>query len=147
MQEDSPVTAKYTQKMHQAGLRNTHVRQQIFAVLQDTDRPLTIQEIVASTDNAHFVSVYRSIDAMRKADIVKMVPQGFKNLFELSDDFRPHHHHATCELCGKTVELQEPELEALMSRITKHAGLLPTKHHFELFGICSVCATSKHKAT
>lgn len=139
MQNNVTAQTKYSQKMRLAGLRNTHVRKSIFGILLETEKPLTIQNIVSKINDAHFVSVYRSIDSMHKAGIVKLVPQGFKNMFELSDIFKPHHHHATCEHCGRTVELQEPTLERLMIEITKKAGLTPTKHHFELFGLCSSC--------
>jgi Fe2+ or Zn2+ uptake regulation protein len=125
--------------MKQSMLRNTHLRQQLFTILLTSDKPLSIQELAPMIRNAHFVSVYRSVDALRKADIIKLVPQGFKNLFELSDAFKPHHHHATCENCGVTTEVRAPELENLMKQLSIKAGLTPTKHHFELYGVCKNC--------
>lgn len=139
VQKNTAIQALYLEKMKIAQLRNTHVRQALFDVMLESDKPLTIQSLVNQSKGSHFVSIYRSVDAMHRANILKLVPQGFKNAFELSDTFRPHHHHATCEKCGKTVELHEPELEELMISITKKSGLTPTKHHFELFGLCEDC--------
>jgi Fe2+ or Zn2+ uptake regulation protein len=125
--------------MKRSNLRITHVRQELFSLLKQADKPLTVQELVNRSKGSHFVSVYRSIDAMHKAGIIKQVPRGFKNLFELSDTYRPHHHHATCEGCGKSTSVHDPRLELLMSRLSKNSGLKPTKHTFELFGICHEC--------
>lgn len=126
--------------MSRAKLRLTRVRQEIFDLLSQADRPLSIQELVSASNRGHFVSIYRSIDAMHRAGIVKLVPQGFKNFFELSDTYKPHHHHATCEKCGSSLEIHSPELEKLMKQLALEAGLKPTKHQFELFGVCEACA-------
>lgn len=126
--------------MKQAGLRTTHVRKHIFAVLLGASQPLSIQTIVAQLPTAHYVSIYRSVDALHKAGIIKQVPRGFKNTFELSDMFKPHHHHATCESCGKSVEISDKRLEDLMRLLSVEAGLQPTRHHFELFGVCRLCS-------
>lgn len=143
MQTDFAPRLLYEQAMKQAGLRVTQARRDIFDVLLATTHPLPIQAVANRLEGTvHFVSVYRSIDAMHRAGIVKQVPQGFKNLFELSDLFKPHHHHATCESCGKSVEISEPRLEDLMKQLSLESGLRPTKHHFELFGICQSCIRS-----
>ena len=110
-------------------------------VLSESPHPLAIQEIASRTTDVHFVSVYRSIDALLKAGLIKQVPQGFKNRFELSDTFKPHHHHATCEFCGSSWEINSVELESLMKKLTIEVGLVPTKHHFEIDGVCANCQT------
>ena len=139
MQTKQVLQITFEQEMADASLRITHVRQKMFDLLCTTDRPLTIQEIVANIDGSHFVSVYRSVDALLKAGILKQVPRGFKYLFELSDKFHSHHHHATCESCGSSVEIHDESLEGLMNSLTLKSGLKPTKHHFELFGLCKNC--------
>lgn len=139
MQKPATLQSKFVAKLKEAKLRNTHVRQAIFNTLIESHQPLSIQELSSLIDNAHFVSIYRSVDAMQNASILKMVPRGFKNLFELGDSFKPHHHHVTCEICFKTTEIQDQRLETLMTDITIGAGLKPTTHHFELSGVCTDC--------
>lgn len=142
MQNEFTASSLYITKMKEAGLRNTRVRQQLFQILLRASKPLSIQDLAKRTTNVHFVSVYRSVDAMRKASVIKLVPQGFKSLFELSDSFKPHHHHATCERCGQTTQVTDSELEKSMRQLTIRSGLIPTEHHFELYGICIKCQES-----
>ena len=131
----------FKEKLATHNLRLTGNRQEIFHILTTTDRPLLIQEIIAmSTGSAHFTSIYRSILSLQAAGIVREVPRGFKVYYELGEDFRPHHHHATCERCGKTTPIDDHSVERLLYDLTIKAGLAPTKHHFELFGICQQCS-------
>lgn len=143
MQTDRSVQFIFENEMKIHNLRQTHVRKAIFDKLLISDKPISIQTISKSIDNAHFVSIYRSVDSLLKAGIVKQVPQGFKNLFELSDIFKPHHHHATCEKCGMTTEVHDERVEKLMKELTIKSGLMPTKHHFEMYGICKKCKTTR----
>lgn len=120
-------------------LRFTQVRRAIFTALNDSDSPLTIQEVIAQVPNGHFVSVYRSLDALYDAGLVRQIPQGFKSLYELNDQFKDHHHHLTCTNCGISVEIVDHTLETHMNALTHQYGFTPTEHQFELFGVCSKC--------
>lgn len=132
--------AVFKEKLTTHNLRLTRNRQEIFRILVTADRPLLIQEIIAAnTGPTHFTSIYRSISSLQTANIVREIPRGFKVYYELGEDFRPHHHHATCEKCGKTVPVDNEKVEQLLHDLTIKAGLRPTKHHFELFGVCKQC--------
>lgn len=139
MQNNDLMLITFEREMKKHGLRITSTRQAIFDILRRSNTPLSIQQLVKQINQAHFVSVYRSTHAMYMAGVVRQVPIGFKNLFELSDAFQAHHHHATCEKCGNSQQIHNYELENLMTRLSKESGLLPTKHHFELFGVCQHC--------
>jgi len=138
MQTNTGMTL-FEQTMKSHHMRISNGRRDIFQVLSDASQPLSIQEIVARIDSAHFVSVYRSIDALRKVRIIKQVPQGFKNRYELSDSFKPHHHHISCERCDYSAEINDKRIESLMKELAAKSGLTPTTHHFEMYGICEKC--------
>jgi Fur family ferric uptake transcriptional regulator len=130
----------FTDEMRRANLRITQNRRAIFRILAGSRAPLSIREILARGNRKnHFTSVYRSIETMTRAGILREIPRGFKNLYELGENFQPHHHHATCEKCGKTVVIHDENLEKLMQNLTLRADLTPTIHQFELFGICEKC--------
>lgn len=120
-------------------LRVTAARLEIFSILVTSRSPLTIQQIVTHTKSAHFVSVYRAVDALYKLGVVRQVPQGFKNMFEISDIFRPHHHHATCENCGFSFEIHSKKLESTMEQLANEQGFKANRHHFEIYGLCKAC--------
>jgi Fe2+ or Zn2+ uptake regulation protein len=123
-------------------LRITNARRAVFALLSNSNEPLTIAEIIKSIESAHFVSIYRTMDTLAKAGIVRQVTIGFTTRYELSERFKPHHHHITCEKCGKSVPVESQEVERLMEELTRQAGLRPTSHHFEAYGVCVEHANS-----
>jgi Fe2+ or Zn2+ uptake regulation protein len=140
MQKDK---RRFREEVQNAGLRLTHNRQRIFEVLACTDRPLTVQQIAKIlSGEVHFTSVYRSVETLTQARLLREIPRGFKNYYELGEIFRPHHHHATCEQCGKSMAVNDVRIERLMRELTLRAGLMPTRHNFEMFGVCRECRRS-----
>ncbi len=121
------------------GYSMTRARREVFSLLLTAVSPMTIQEIIHATEGLHFVSVYRTIETLLTIGVVKQVPIGFKNKYEVSDVFKPHHHHVTCERCGISVAVHNESIENLMHQVTISSGMQPTKHHFEAYGICNDC--------
>lgn len=127
------------QILKERGLRLTKVRMLVYVMLQNADTPLSIQQIIDRCNGVHFVSIYRTVEVYLQNGIIKQVPIGFKNKYELSDTFKPHHHHVTCDVCGKSISVNQQSIERLMNSVTQAAGMVPTHHHFEAYGICSAC--------
>lgn len=127
------------ESLKQHSLSMTRVRKEIFSIVLESATPMTMQDIIIAAQRVHYVSVYRTIDTLLQIGVVKQVPIGFKNRYEVSDKFKPHHHHVTCERCGKSVAIHDEKIEQLMKNVTMHTGMQPTKHHFEAYGICSDC--------
>ena len=50
-----------------------------------------------------------------------------------------HHHHLVCRRCGRTVELDAPDLEALARRLGEEQGFSELDHVVEITGLCSGC--------
>ncbi|MCL2451783.1 transcriptional repressor [Candidatus Saccharibacteria bacterium] len=131
---------RFREEMQNAGLRLTRNRRRIFEVLEMVDRPLTVQQIAKTlVGEVHFTSVYRSIETLTQARLLREIPRGFKNYYELGEMFRPHHHHVTCGHCGRSLAIDDPRIEKLMRELTLRAGLMPTHHNFEMFGVCRKC--------
>ena len=102
--------------------------------------PMTTKQLLTELNNYDPASVYRSINQLLTGKIIKQVPIGLKYSYELNDELKPHHHHATCELCGKTKAIDNEQIEMLLNKVTIENGLTPTKHHFEVYGICKECS-------
>ena len=131
----------FQRKLSENNLRFTKTKKALFDTLRTSTAPLSIQAIAEATPSAHFVSIYRSIDALYKAGIVRRVANGFQSMYELSEAFKPHHHHATCNQCGKLVDIHNDQIESLMDQLAREAGIEPTDHHFEIHGYCKECRT------
>lgn len=61
-------------------------------------------------------------------------------------DTEQHHHHLVCRECGRTVEVEAPEVEAWAAKVAGEHGFTAITHDLEVFGLCSECAVAS-KAT
>ncbi|MFD2757592.1 Fur family transcriptional regulator [Gulosibacter faecalis] len=53
-----------------------------------------------------------------------------------------HHHHLVCRNCGRTVEVEAPEVEAWAARVAEEHGFTAITHDLEVFGLCAECAAA-----
>ena len=141
------TTAKqkeYTELLRAAGMRATPGKIQLLGVLEKEPKPLTVYEIEAKLDGAmNQVTVYRSLEALHKAKIVRRVNLEHDHAhFEILAG-REHHHHAICRNCGHIENIEvphatHPEVEAL--KRTKTFSDLDS-YSLEFFGLCKRCAS------
>lgn len=105
-----------------------------------THGPLSVgslaTQLSADVDRA---TVYRTIELYEKLGIVNRIWHGFKHQVELSEIFTPHHHHAVCQQCSKTIDIASPELEAALAALAKKHHFLTLNHSVELSGYCPNC--------
>lgn len=47
-----------------------------------------------------------------------------------------HHHHVVCRVCGKSAEVEDSGLQAVVGEIAARSGYRIESHRLELFGLC-----------
>lgn len=119
--------------------RHTTARQLVWDVLQQSPQPLYIRELVKLCGNIDRSSLYRTLELFVELGIVTIVHTGWKQRYELSGPFKPHHHHLQCERCGELTAIDTPELENLINNLSRTHAFHVSAHHFELRGICNKC--------
>ena len=120
-------------------LRSTRPRLAVFAALEHAVAPVSIAELAGICPDIDKVSVYRIINVFLKLDIVKSVPYGWKQRYELAEPFNPHHHHIHCTNCKCVVEIHSTKLEQMLTAIALDYNYVVTSHTFEISGLCSNC--------
>lgn len=50
-----------------------------------------------------------------------------------------HHHHLVCRVCGRTVEVAGPAVEAWAERVSAEHGFRDVRHTVEIVGTCRTC--------
>ena len=50
-----------------------------------------------------------------------------------------HHHHLVCRDCGRTVEVDGPEVESWAAAVARRHGFTAVSHTVEVFGVCRPC--------
>ncbi|HEU4914797.1 MAG TPA: Fur family transcriptional regulator [Candidatus Saccharimonadales bacterium] len=120
----------------------TQARLAVFEALLGQE-PVRMHELVERVGNIDRSSVYRAVELFEKLGIVQRLNTGWKYRVELTDIFTGHHHHLTCNDCGKTIALNEIHLESVIDQLSKQHGFEPTAHQIEIQGICQVCLTKR----
>jgi Fur family transcriptional regulator, ferric uptake regulator len=50
-----------------------------------------------------------------------------------------HHHHLVCRSCGRSVEVECPDVDAWAQSVANDAGFADPSHRVEVFGLCAAC--------
>jgi Fur family ferric uptake transcriptional regulator len=128
----------FKELLKQNGQSITAARLRVFEALLGQE-PLPMHDLVKRAGQVDRASVYRAVDLFERLCIVQRLNTGWKYKLELSDKFAEHHHHLTCVHCGKTIAMNENELESLIGRLASEYGFKPTAHQIEIQGLCSNC--------
>ena len=140
MPHTAPAHAQ-TPSLRAAGMRQTPQREAILKVLQTADRPLTVEEIWARMEKRRsgIPTVYRNLERfVQEAWAESLLGQDQVMRFVLCRS-ADHHHHLSCESCGRMVEVDECGIEASLASMEKRSGYRITRHQLNLFGICPAC--------
>lgn len=140
-----PAKSHFSQipkKLQAVGYRWTRPRQQVLDAFQNNPKPMTIQEAFAKIGGKHLdlASVYRTVHLFLKHGVVVAVDTvAVGRRFELSDDYRDHHHHLMCQVCGRVEDLQDCSLGSLEVRIARMTRYKITHHDLKFVGLCADC--------
>ena len=126
-----------SQDLRNAGLKVTHPRMRILALLEQIrPRHMTAEDIyrqlVDQGDEIGLATVYRVLTQFEAAGLVlKHNFEGGHAVYEL--DRGEHHDHMVDMETGKVIEVQSDEIEALQERIAAEHGYLIEDHALVLY--------------
>lgn len=130
---------RFKNLLKQRGHFVTKPRLRLFAILQK--RPaLTMQQLIPQLSQHDQVTVYRNIDLFEELGIVNRLRLGWQTKIELSDLFRHHHHHFTCNHCNKIFDLPDDStIEKQIAQLGNDKNFQITDHQLEIRGLCQNC--------
>lgn len=126
-----------------SGLRMTASRKAVCQVLAEshdehltaTDLHRRVEEITGTRVDPS--TIYRTIDILSEAGFLHHVHFGHgPGVVHLSEESQ--HHHIVCEACGRTVDLDQEELESLAEVLDSH-GYTSGSVHFAIIAHCQNC--------
>jgi Fur family transcriptional regulator, ferric uptake regulator len=133
--------------MLRRGLRSTEQRRLIIDTFFDAREHITIDSLLkqvrAVDARVGYATVYRTMKLLSESGVVQehKFGDGFTR-YELSDE-DSHHDHLVCLECGKIIEFEEPQVEALQEKIARRHGFLVRAHKHEMYGVCADCQKPK----
>jgi Fe2+ or Zn2+ uptake regulation protein len=126
-------------KTHGASI--TPSRLAVFKYLQAHDRTPT-QSVISGLPQYDQASVYRTITLFKELGIIQDVIANRQKMIELTDAFDSHHHHISCQNCGRSVTVEDPALERRLRQLAIEHGITPLAHQIEVTGLCTDCAAA-----
>ena len=103
--------------------------------------PLTVRQLIDQINNkVDRASVYRTLTLFEETNVIQRIYAGWKYKVELSDRFNEHHHHLTCQKCGKVIPIHNQQLEKFIEEVAERANFKITSHQLEIQGLCKNCA-------
>jgi Fe2+ or Zn2+ uptake regulation protein len=126
-------------------MRQTPQREAILRVLQASDRPLTVEEIWAgmAQQRSGLPTVYRNLERfVQEGWVESLLGQDQVMRFVRCHSIH-HHHHLSCDRCGRTVEVDICGIEPSLAGMEQRTGFRITRHQLHVFGICPRCLSAK----
>ena len=121
----------------------TRQRQAVLAALDSATSFCTAQELHDVLrhrgEKVGLATVYRSLQLMADAEEVDVIrSDGGEASYRRCSS--KHHHHLVCRVCGRTVEVSGPAVEAWADRVAGEHGFSEVSHTVELSGVCASCS-------
>lgn len=123
--------------------RSTRQRTAVRSLLDSTDEFRSAQDLHAELRRegqaVGLATVYRTLQSLAEAGEVDVLrtDDGEAVYRRCSDT---HHHHLVCRSCGRTVEVEGPEVERWARAMAREHGFTETEHTVEIVGTCPECA-------
>ncbi|MDQ3611357.1 MAG: transcriptional repressor [Actinomycetota bacterium] len=125
------------------GIRSTRQRTAVAEVLDSVDGFRSAQELhdLLRRDGASvgLTTVYRHLQALADAGQVDVLRNGDGEAAYRRCPTASHHHHLVCRDCGRSVDIEGPEVEAWASAVAEEHGFTDVSHTVEVFGTCRHC--------
>jgi Fur family ferric uptake transcriptional regulator len=127
-------------------VRGTRQAEALSAALDSLSGFCSAQQIHAELrrhgESIGLTTVYRHLQVLSEDGRVDTIRDpGGETLYRRCRS-NAHHHHLTCRVCGRSVEVEGRAVERWAEQVASEAGFAEVDHTVELFGVCPDCAGS-----
>ncbi len=127
-----------------ADVRSTRQKRALSAVLAETDRFRSAQELHAALrtrgERVGLTTVYQQLRTLAAAGQIDSLRADGGELLYRHCGTDQHHHHLVCRCCGRTVEVEDTVVWRWAERVAADAGFVDVDHRLEFSGTCADCA-------
>ncbi|MHB1419490.1 MAG: Fur family transcriptional regulator [Bacillota bacterium] len=133
----------YKELLTREGIKNTKHRNAILGVLEQSEKPLTAEEIFLSLIDQHasicLSTVYRTLEILNiKSLIVKStIMDDDRSRYELNQN--EHKHNIICIGCHKMIPFSDCPFGEFEKALKKKTDFDVTGHKLEIYGYCPEC--------
>lgn len=125
--------------------RSTRQKRALAAVLDQSDQFRSAQDLHAELrsrgEHVGLTTVYNQLRVLADAGAVDALRTDSGETLYRRCATDQHHHHLVCRVCGRTVEVEGPEVERWAERVADHNGFTDITHTIEILGVCAPCSS------
>lgn len=131
------------------GCRLTDIRRHVLGLVLESDKPVGAYDLLERLRTVHRgaapPTVYRALDFLLEQGLIHKVERLSAFVGCVHDTASgAHHHHAAqfliCTRCGRTIELDDADVAAVLGTAAARAGFVPQRSTVEIEGLCAACA-------
>jgi Fur family ferric uptake transcriptional regulator len=128
--------------LEHSGNRITEPRRAVADLVAARDGHFTAADLVDDAGRLHpgigRATIFRALDLFASLGLVERVDlPGGEHAYVACDT--EHHHHAICTSCGRSLDVDDGGLTAVLAAIAGRSGFRVTAHRLEIFGLCATC--------
>ena len=136
---------RFREFIRESGLKTTRQREDIAQWFFDNNGHMSADQIYRDVKSASpgigFSTVYRTMKLLVESGLVH--ERHFGDGEALYENVSTHHDHCICTKCGKIIEFENPQIEALQMSVAERFGFRLSSHKMELYGLCRECSSEK----
>lgn len=133
------------QSLKARGQKMTPQRREILSAIIDSRKPLTARDLHGrvrrSFPGVSLDTVYRNLLLLTASGLVSQINLQNKGIARFEFQGSGHHHHAICLECGASFCIDNCVIPATIPSPREDRGFKIVSHAFEVYGVCSKCAS------
>ena len=142
---DDQKLERFREFIRASGLKTTRQREDIaewfFRNKGHMSADQIYRDVKAVSPGIGFSTVYRTMKLLVESGLVQ--ERHFGDGEALYENVSAHHDHCICTTCGKIIEFENPQIEALQQSIAERFGFRLSSHKMELYGVCRECGAKE----
>ena len=131
----------FPERCHQAGLKVTQQRREIYALLAESLAHPCPEEIYGRMRDAlpslSLATVYKIVDQFHRHGLLRKVPT--RSQVARYDARMDEHHHLVCTSCDRIEDVILPSLPPRLTRLPESSGFQAQSYELVFHGMCSAC--------
>jgi Fur family ferric uptake transcriptional regulator len=136
--------APFLAALEGAGYRLTEPRRGLAQLIADREGHFVAADLVDAVERRDLgvgrATVFRTLDVLSDVGVIERIdlPTG-EHAYIACEPVRDHHHHVVCSACGRSREIEDAGLRAVVREVARRTGYRVDEHRLELFGCCPDC--------
>ena len=141
MGKNMKETAALRDHLAKRQLKLTRQREYIlnaFLKMEHVTAEQMYRQLARKDPHIGLATIYRTLNLFCEAGLAQARHFGAQTQYDNVWQ-KGHHDHLICTSCGKIVEFENCQIEALQQEVARKNGFSIETHRLELYGLCSAC--------